>query len=98
MTVSKGRLLEMKNWVARLPNVCCMYDPSRLTDAVTIAKFKSREELGRFTKELLATPCVERAKTHVVLAIIKEDFSARYALNKGRDRKAPSILRRRSKI
>jgi len=74
VTVSKGRLLEMENEIARLPNVCCVYDVTGLIDAVVIAKFKNREELGKFTKRLLAMPFVERTNTHVVLTTIKEDF------------------------
>jgi len=74
ITVSKGRLLEMENEIARLPNVCCVYDVTGLTDAVIIAKFKNREELSKFTKRLLALPFVERTNTHVVLTTIKEDF------------------------
>jgi len=74
ITVSKGRLLEMENEIARLPNVCCVYDVTGLTDAFIIAKFKNREELSKFTKRLLALPYVERTNTHVVLTTIKEDF------------------------
>jgi len=74
ITVSKGRLLEMENEIARLPNVCCVYDVTGLIDAVIIAKFKDREELSKFTKRLLALPYVERTNTHVVLTTIKEDF------------------------
>jgi len=74
ITVSKGRLLEMENEIARLPNVCCVYDLTGLIDAVIIAKFKNREELSKFTKRLLALPYVERTNTHVVLTTIKEDF------------------------
>ena len=74
ITVSKGRLLEVENEIARLPNVCCVYDVTGLIDAVIIAKFKNREELGKFTKRLLAIPFVERTNTHVVLTSIKEDF------------------------
>jgi DNA-binding Lrp family transcriptional regulator len=74
ITVSKGRLLEMENQIARLPNVCCVYDVTGLTDAVIIAKFKSREELSKFTKRLLALPYVERANTHMVLTTVKEDY------------------------
>jgi len=74
ITVSKGRLLEVENEIARLPNVCCVYDVTGLIDAVIIAKFKSREELSKFTKRLLAIPYVERTNTHVVLTTIKEDF------------------------
>jgi len=74
ITVSKGRLLEVENEIARLPNVCCVYDVTGLTDAVIIAKFKTREELSKFTKRLLAITFVERTNTHVVLTTIKEDF------------------------
>jgi len=74
ITVSKGRLLEMENEIARLPNVCCVYDVTGLIDAIIIAKFKTREELSKFTKRLLALPYVERTNTHIVLTTIKEDF------------------------
>lgn len=74
ITVSKGRLLEVENEIARMPNVCCVYDVTGLTDAFVIAKFKSREELSVFAKRLLALPFVERTNTHVVLTTIKEDF------------------------
>ena len=74
ITVSKGRLLEVENEIARLPNVCCVYDVTGLIDAVIIAKFKNREELSMFTKRLLSLPFVERTNTHVVLTTVKEDF------------------------
>lgn len=74
ITVSKGRLLEMESEIARIPNVCCVYDLTGLSDAAIVAKFKSREELSKFTKRLLSLPYVERTNTHVVLTTIKEDF------------------------
>lgn len=74
ITVSKGRLLEMEKEIARIPNVCCVYDLTGLADAAIIAKFKNREDLSKFTKHLLSLPNVERTNTHVVLTTIKEDF------------------------
>jgi DNA-binding Lrp family transcriptional regulator len=74
ITVSKGRLVEMESEIAKMPGVCGVYDVTGLTDAVIIAKFKSREDLGKFTKNLLALPYVERTNTHVVLAAVKENF------------------------
>lgn len=74
ITVSKGRLLETENEIARIPNVCCVYDLTGLADAAIIAKFKNREDLSKFTKHLLSLPYVERTNTHVVLTTIKEDF------------------------
>ncbi len=74
ITVSKGRLVEMENEIANIPNVCGVYDVTGLTDAVIIAKFRRRDDLGHFTKRLLALPYVERSNTHVVLTTVKENF------------------------
>jgi len=74
ITVSKGKLLEVEQEVAKIPNVCAVYDVTGLTDAMVIAKFKGRSSLSDFTKKLLATPYVERTNTHVVLTTVKEDF------------------------
>jgi DNA-binding Lrp family transcriptional regulator len=74
MTISKGRLSEIAKEIAKVPNVCCVYNVTGLTDAMVIAKFKKREELSGFTKYLLSLPHVERTNTHVVLTTMKEDF------------------------
>lgn len=74
ITVSKGRLVEMEAEIARMPYVCAVYDVTGLTDALIIAKFRTREDLGHFTKQLLALPYVERTNTHVVINTVKEDF------------------------
>jgi DNA-binding Lrp family transcriptional regulator len=74
ITVSKGRLVEMENEIAKISNVCGVYDVTGSTDAVIIAKFKSREDLGAFTKRILALPYIERTNTHVVLTTVKENF------------------------
>jgi len=74
ITVSKGKLLEMEQAISRNPNVCAVYDITGLTDALVIAKFRTREELSKFTKGMLAMPFVDRTNTHLVLTTIKEDF------------------------
>lgn len=74
ITVSKGRLVETEKEIAKIPNVCGVYDVTGLTDAILIAKFKSREELGFFTKKILALPYIERTNTHVVITTVKENF------------------------
>ncbi|MDD4325127.1 MAG: Lrp/AsnC family transcriptional regulator [Candidatus Bathyarchaeota archaeon] len=74
ITVSKGRLVETEKEIAKIPNVCGVYDVTGLTDAIIIAKFKSREELGFFTKKILALPYIERTNTHVVITTVKENF------------------------
>ena len=75
ITVSKGRLLEMENAVANLSSTCAVYDTTGLTDAMVVAKFKTRAELSAFTKTLLSMPFIERTNTHIVLTTVKEDFT-----------------------
>jgi DNA-binding Lrp family transcriptional regulator len=72
--VSKGKLPETEAEIANLPGVCMVYDVTGESDCIVIAKFKKREELGRFTKLLLAMPFVERSNTHVALSIVKESL------------------------
>jgi len=74
VTVSKGKLLEMEKKIAKLTNICAVYDITGLTDAIIVAKFHSRKELSSFTKALLGMPFVERTNTHIVLTTVKEDF------------------------
>jgi len=77
VTVAKGKLLDVEREVAKIPNVCCVYDVTGLTDAIVVAKFKSRKDLSDFTKWLLSLPYVERTNTHLVLTTVKEDFRFR---------------------
>jgi DNA-binding Lrp family transcriptional regulator len=72
--VSKGKLLEMEMEIAKLPNVCAVYDVTGEIDGIVVAKFKDREQLSRFTKGLMAMHFVERVNTHVVLTTVREDF------------------------
>ncbi|HYA56317.1 MAG TPA: Lrp/AsnC family transcriptional regulator [Nitrososphaerales archaeon] len=72
--VSKGKLVEMEQEIAKLPNVCAVYDVTGEIDAIVISKCRNREELSRFTKSLLSMHFVERTNSHVVLSTVKEDF------------------------
>ena len=74
ITVSGGKLLEVEREIAKLPGVCAVYDVTGPVDVIVIAKFKSRQDLSRFTKSLLAMPQVKRTCTYVVLTTVKEDF------------------------
>lgn len=78
VTVSKGKLVEVQERIAKLNSVCAVYDVTGIEDSIVISKFKSRDDVSKFTKELLAVPHVERTNTHLVLNTYKEDF--RYPL------------------
>jgi len=72
--VSKGKLIQVENEIAKLSSTCAVYDITGGADALIIGKFRNRKELSLFTKNLLALRHVERTNTHIVLASIKEDF------------------------
>ncbi len=74
ISVSKGKLVETENEIAKIPNVCGVYDVTGSTDAIIVAKFKNREDLSNFTKKLLTLPYIERTNTHIVLTTVKENF------------------------
>ena len=72
--VSKGKLVEIEEKLAKYPSVLGVYDITGETDAVIISRFKNRKELNSFVKSLLAMQNVERTNTHFVLNVVKEDF------------------------
>jgi DNA-binding Lrp family transcriptional regulator len=74
VTVSKGKLIEVQEKMAKMKSVCAVYDVTGIEDSIVISKFKSRDEVSNFAKELLAILHVERTNTHMVLNTYKEDF------------------------
>ncbi|MFX0097148.1 MAG: Lrp/AsnC family transcriptional regulator [Candidatus Hodarchaeota archaeon] len=74
LTISKGKLIEVEKRIAKSRNALAVYDVTGTTDAIVLAKFKTREELNKFIKEILSMEYVERTNTRVVLNTIKEDF------------------------
>ncbi len=70
----KSKIIDVEAGVAKLENVCAVYDVTGPTDMLIIAKFKTREDLSRFVKKLAVTPNVDNTITHVVLDTAKEDF------------------------
>jgi len=68
------KIVDIENEIAKFENVCGVYDITGSTDTIVIAKFKVRDELSRFVKDLASIPNVENTITHVVLNTTKEDF------------------------
>lgn len=69
-----GHLVEVEEEVAKLEEACAVYDITGEFDIAVVAKFKSREALNRFIKNLLKIPYVKRTSTSMVLNVVKEDF------------------------
>lgn len=74
VTTSKGKMLEIENKIAENENICAVYDVTGNTDIVMIGKFKNRNSLSSFVKNLSTIPNVENTITRVVLNTPKEDF------------------------
>lgn len=72
--VAKGKLVDTENEIAKLDHCLAVYDVTGQTDIIVIGKFRNREELSQFTKNLLAMEFVERTISHIALNTIKEDF------------------------
>lgn len=68
-----GKLLEAQQRIAKMPRVFGVYDVTGDWDSVLLARFRSREELNDFVKDLLALPYVERTGTQLVLNTVKEE-------------------------
>src|SRR3989338_3823493 len=73
LRVSKGRLIEVEEKVAKMHNVFAVYDITGDFDAVILARFRNRKEMNDFIKSLLAMEYVERTNTHLVLNTVKEE-------------------------
>jgi Lrp/AsnC family transcriptional regulator, regulator for asnA, asnC and gidA len=71
--ISKGKLREVEERLARDPRAYAIYDVTGDFDALLIGRFRDRRDLDRFVKHALQDPFVERTNTQVVLNRVKED-------------------------
>jgi Lrp/AsnC family transcriptional regulator, regulator for asnA, asnC and gidA len=71
--ISKGRLREVEERLARDPRAYAIYDVTGDYDALLIGRFRDRRDLDRFVKRALQDPHIERTNTQVVLNRVKED-------------------------
>lgn len=86
VTISKGKMFEVEENIAKNPNVFGVYDITGTYDALILARFKTREELSIMIKEIHKSPNVERTNTHFVLNTIKK-FSSFTALKEKENKK-----------
>ncbi len=70
--VEGGHLPEIEKKISKDGNVSAVYDVTGDYDAIVVAKFKSRDDLNKFVKGLLAMPHVKRTYTMLVLNVLKE--------------------------
>ena len=70
----KGKIIDLEYELSKIENICAVYDITGTTDTMVIAKFKGRDELSNFVKQISSKPNVDNTITHLVLNTIKEDF------------------------
>ena len=70
--VEGGHLPEIEKRISESRNVSAVYDVTGDYDAIVVAKFKTRDDLNKFIKNLLAMPHVRRTYTMLVLNVLKE--------------------------
>lgn len=72
--ISKKNILGIEEKLAKIENVCGVYDITGDTDTIIVAKFRGRNELSSFVKTISSMENVENTITHIVLNTVKEDF------------------------
>ena len=73
VTTTKGKMVEIEGEIAKIENVCAVYDVTGNADILVIGKFKDRKSLSKFVKKISCIPNVENTVTHLVLNTVKED-------------------------
>ncbi len=73
LRLSKGKLLDTQNLIARDPRIVAVYDITGEWDSVVIGYFQDRQDLNDFIKGLLSLENVDRSVTHLVLNVVKEE-------------------------
>ena len=74
IVAKNDKIVDIEEEISKFENVCAVYDITGSTDTVIIAKFKERNDLSKFVKDLASISNVKNTITHVVLNTAKEDF------------------------
>ncbi len=74
LRISQGKLLETQKNIARDARVIAVYDITGEWDSIVIGRFKDRQDLNDFIKNLLSQKNVYRSVTHIVLNVVKEEY------------------------
>src|SRR3989338_6028957 len=73
LRISKGKLHDLEEKIAKHPNVVAVYDITGNFDAAIIARFKNRRGMDAFLKKIQTYDFVERTNTSLILRTIKEE-------------------------
>lgn len=71
--ISEGKLTSVEKKLAKDERILQVLDVTGEWDSILIARFRSREELNFFVKDLLAQSYIERTNTLLVLNVVKDE-------------------------
>jgi DNA-binding Lrp family transcriptional regulator len=78
ITAEGKHLVELEEIIAKEPNVTAVYDVTGEFDVITVAKFKTREDLSEFVKKIAGMKHVKRTYTMLVLNVVKETHAVEF--------------------
>jgi len=78
ITAEGRHLVELEEIIAKEPNVTAVYDVTGEFDVITVAKFKTREDLSEFVKKIAGMKHVKRTYTMLVLNVVKETHAVEF--------------------
>jgi DNA-binding Lrp family transcriptional regulator len=73
LRISKGKLLETQEQIAKNSRAVAVYDITGEWDSLIVGYFKDRQDLNDFIKDLLSLENVDRTVTNIVLNVVKEE-------------------------
>jgi DNA-binding Lrp family transcriptional regulator len=73
LRVRQEKDIEVQKAIAKFPQVGAVYEVTGDWDLILVCYFKGRDDLTNFLKKELPLPNIERAMTHLVLNVIKEE-------------------------
>ena len=73
LRVKQDKDIEVQEVISKLPQVGAIYEITGEWDLILICYFKGRKDLTFFLKKSLPLTNIERAITHLVLNVVKEE-------------------------
>ena len=73
LRVKQEKDIELQKTLSKFPQVGAIYEITGDWDLILICYFKGREDLTYFLKKRLPLSNIERAITHIVLNVVKEE-------------------------
>ncbi|WP_456368462.1 Lrp/AsnC family transcriptional regulator [Geoglobus sp.] len=72
ITAKGGKVVEVERLLAQMPNVTAVYDVTGEFDVIAVSKFRDRDSLNEFVKNIGKLEFVEKTYTMLVLNVVKE--------------------------